>query len=100
MLKKRDYETFLNFLVLHDYEPFYWVELKQNSDNFAWRESKQYREQLKNELMQLRQNSWYDIKYFMLRETGRRFKKEKDFNHLIDTILSSLQDSRRRNTSC
>lgn len=91
MLKKGDFETFMYFLECYYCQTFVILDaLKQQADDFALHQPKQRCEQLKNELIQLRQNSWYDIKYFMLRETGRRFKKEKDFNHLIDTILSSL----------
>ncbi|MCL1863435.1 MAG: hypothetical protein FWF78_07710 [Defluviitaleaceae bacterium] len=91
MLKKIDYETIMYFFECYFCQTFYWDELKQQADDFASGESKKCCEQLKNELIQLRQNTWYDIKYFILKETGCRFKKEKDFNHLMDTILNSLQ---------
>ena len=97
MLKKRDYEMVIHFLECYYCQTFVILDaLKQQSDDFALRETKERRDQLKNELMQLRQkqlrqNSLDDINYFMQREAGRRFN-EKEFNHLIDTILSSLQD--------
>jgi len=93
MLKKRNFEAFMYFLECYFCQTFVWNELKQQADDFARSESKQRREQLKNELTQLRQNSWYDIKYFMYKQTERCPKNEKEFIHLVDTILNSLQEA-------
>ena len=83
------------FLECYYCQPFAVLNaLKQQADEFAWSKSKQRREQLNNELTRLRQNSWYDIKYFMLRETNVHRLRKKSAIGLLIVVKFSLSGRR------